>query len=160
MSHVATPPSHHKTITYTEKREATNCFFMLAVELTAQTTTVEYWYWPDVFPVEITQQVDLVNPDRVVVGVVAVRHPVVWQDHNVNKLLHPGLIKPTFQMNQGGIQLKQNINSFVPISWVRYYGGGGRGGQICIILENISDVSSESCSVYHVRSGLVSVPPV
>ena len=52
------------------------------------------------FPVEITQQVDLINPDGVVVGVVAVRHPVVGEDHHVHKLLHPSLIKPTFQMNQ------------------------------------------------------------
>ena len=57
-------------------------------------------YRPDVFPVEITQQVDLSNPDRVVVGVVAVRHPVVRQDHHVHKLLHLSLIEPTFQMNQ------------------------------------------------------------
>ena len=64
------------------------------------------------FPIEITQQVDLINPDRVVVGVVAVRHPVVGQDHNVHELLHPSLIKPTFQMNQRGIQLKQKHQVF------------------------------------------------
>ena len=57
-------------------------------------------------------QVDLGNLDRVVGGVVAVRHPVVGQDHNVHELLHPSLIKPTFQMNQRGIQLKQKHQVF------------------------------------------------
>ena len=64
------------------------------------------------FSVEITQQVDLVNPDGVVVGVVAVRHPVVRQDHHVHKFLHSSHIKPTFQMNQRGIQLKQKHQVF------------------------------------------------
>ena len=52
------------------------------------------------FSVEITQQVDLIYPDGVVVGVVPVRHPVVREDHHVHELLHPSHIKPTFQMNQ------------------------------------------------------------
>ena len=52
-------------------------------------------------------EVDLVDLDRVVGGVVTVRHPVVRQDHHVDKLSHPSLVETTVQVEERGVELKE-----------------------------------------------------
>ena len=121
INHAVSPPSHHKTITYKDGQ---------IVFLCSHPSLVLSAHWPDVFSVEITQQVDLINPHWVVVGVVSVRHTVVRQDHHVHKFLHSSHIKPTFQMNQRGIQLKQKHQIFCSNILSQIL----KMGQICIIL--------------------------